>query len=165
VLFSSPASRSISLPAIEPRPMEWRPLLLTTELRLPRQKKVVADDRREDRDPTSGKPRVFGADGSSGIALKSSELKECLFGDATERRFKDFDLEEPPIEPSDINVGMVEDVECLRSKCAEMEVGDLRLSAMLEVSLRVSPISSIDGIDVSRRRGRGAGDCTGATIA
>lgn len=162
----------MSLAAIEPRPIEWRPWLVT-ESRVPRQKKVMEDDRRpEDRDPASDKSRGFGMEGSSssGIALTSSELKEYLFEEVTERRFNDLEvLNDPPIEPSDIDVGIVdasECAECLRwSKRKEMGVAGPRLSIMLEVSLDASPLSSIDGIAVSNRNGRGKDEGEGCAWA
>jgi hypothetical protein len=89
--------------------MERRPWV-PKESRAPRQKNVAPEDRREDTDSAADKR--FDAEGSSGIALKSSELKEYRFEDETERRFDDFViLDDPPREKSDIDVGVVDAVD------------------------------------------------------
>jgi hypothetical protein len=78
VLFSSPSSKSMSLAAIEPKPIELR---FGTELRFPRQKNVAADERREDKDGASEiAPRIG--------AVKSSSLNDSLFEDVKEPRFE-----------------------------------------------------------------------------
>lgn len=173
VLFSNPSSKSMSLAAIEPKPIELR---LSTELRLPRQKNVVADERREDgKDVASEVAPRFGAvklsslkDGLFEDATeprfevgKSSSLNDSLFEDAMEHRLRSLRMEEY-VEPSEIEVGMVDVVEYLRLLLKREDIGVAGpiLSKILDVSLFVSlHSSSIEAIGISSR-----GSWVGASV-
>lgn len=162
---SSPASRSISLAAIEPNPIElFRPF--KKDARPPWQQKEATEDTTEDERAVQGdggdiedavEQRLDGKSrslagwnltmkGTSCLDfLKEKSLGISKYGTSPTAEFSDDDIE----------VGTVDASECLRSANTEELGVDGAKSESIDASLEVSPDSSIDGIGISIRASDG----------